>query len=216
METRFCIECENFEDRGEIEETVVCAKGHHPKIACAEFKDKFRDMRKVKLKIRSCGECENFEDRGEIEGTVVCAKGHQPGISCADFQDRLVDIFYLYIYWAHLYKTSETNAGTESFESRYSRKLSKQELAYACLLDYFEFGLGDSHFHRCWNIVRKNYEKKLPTISKIFDAALQRFNLYGERTNLKKVFVDLLAFKKPGETIEEILNGNYRRRICWM
>jgi len=211
LETRFCIECENFEDRGEIDGVVVCAKGHRPEIACADFKDKFRDMRKVNLKIRICGECENFEDRGEIDGTVLCAKGHRPGVSCEDFKDRLVDIFYLHIYWAYLYKTGKTDVGIESFESRYLRKLSGQELAYACLLDYFEFGLDDSYFHGCWNIVRKNYEKKLPMISKIFDAALQRSDLHGERTNLKKVFEDLLSFKKPKETIEKILKGDYRR-----
>jgi hypothetical protein len=210
LETRFCIECENFEDRGEIDGAVVCAKAHRPKIACADFKDKFGDMRKVKLKTRSCGECENFEDRREIDGAVLCAKGHRPGISCEDFKDRLVDIFYLYIYWACLYKTGGTNAGTESFESRYSRKLSGQELAYACLLDYFELGLDDSHFHRCWNVVKKNYGEKLSIISKIFDAALQRLNSHGERTDLKKVFVDLLSFKKPEETIEKILKGDYR------
>ena len=91
LKTRVCLECKNFEDRGEIDNSVVCAKGHTPKIACPEFQDKFEGSRGVTAKTRFCYECENFEDRGEIDETVLCAKGHEPGVSCPDFEDRRVN-----------------------------------------------------------------------------------------------------------------------------
>jgi hypothetical protein len=166
------------------------------------------------LKTRFCLECENFEDRGEIDGNVVCAENHRPGISCEDFKDRLSDIFYSYVYWAHRYNAGGTDQGVEDFEKRFHRKLSDEELAYACFLNYFELGLDDSHFYRCWNIVRKNYSDKLPVISKILDAALDRFNLYEERTNMKRVFEDLLSQKtKPAEALKQILKGDYKRGV---
>lgn len=214
LKTRLCLECENFEDRREIDGSVVCAKNHRPSISCENFKDKFANIRATKLKTRFCLECENFEDRKEIDGTVLCAKLHRPGVSCEDFNDRLSDVFYSYIYWAYLYSIGGTDLGIEEFESRFSRKLSNQELAYARLLDYFKLGLDDSYFYRCWGIARKNYSDKLPAISKIFDAALNRFNLYKERTDLQRVFEDLLSLKtKPSEAIEKILNGDYKRGV---
>lgn len=213
MKTRFCLECENFEDRAEIDGNVVCARNHRPGVSCEDFKDKFANMRMVKLKTRFCLECENFENREEIDGTVLCARLHRPGVSCEDFKDRLSDIFYSYIYWAYLYDIGGTDLGVEDL-NRFSRKLSNQELAYACLLRYFELGLGDSHFFRCWSLVRKNYGEKLPIISKIFDAALNRFDLYKERTDLRRVFEDLLSLKtKPAEVVERILNGDYKRGV---
>jgi len=212
LKARFCLECKNFEDRNEIDGVVLCARGHEPKIACPEFQDRIEELRKTASETRFCYECKNFEDRIEIDGNVLCAKGHEPGISCPDFQDRRTDIFYSYIYWAYLYSAGKTDEGKDYYEKQFLRKLSNQELAYACLLDYFELGLGDTHLYRCWETARKSYEEKLPVISKIFDAALRRFTLYGEGSDFEKVFLDLLSSKKdPEEVSEEILEGYYTR-----
>jgi len=205
LKTRVCLECINFEDRKEIDGAVLCAKGHKPGVNCPEFHDKSEGLREAASKTRFCLECINFEDRKEIDGTVLCARGHSPGVNCLDFQDRIVDSFYSYIYWANLYSTGETDEGRDFFERHYSRRLSSQELAYACLLDYFELGLEDSHFYRDWKTIRRIYEEKLPTISKIFDIALQKFDLHGEKTDFARVFLDLLSSKKTSEeAIKEV------------
>jgi len=163
------------------------------------------------LKTRFCLECTNFEDRNEIDGAVLCAKGHSPGVNCPDFQDRIVDSFYSYIYWANLYSTGETDEGRDFFEKRFSRKLSRQELAYVCLLDYFELGLEDSHFYRGWKTIRRIYDGKLPAISKIFDIALQQFDSHNEKTDFTRVFLDLLSSKKTSEdAIKELSEGLYK------
>jgi len=142
---------------------------------------------------------------------VMCARGHDPGVSCPDFQDRIVDVFYSYIYWAYLYSTSKTDGGRSYFEERFSRKLSMQELAYACLIEYFELGLDYSDFHKCWKVARRTYEEKIPIISKIFDIASRRFDLYGERTESKRVFLDLLfSGKTSEEVIKEVSEGFYK------
>jgi len=211
LKTRFCLECTNFEDRNEIDGAVLCAKGHSPGVNCPDFQDRFEGVKGVASKTRFCLECTNFEDRNEIDGAVLCAKGHSPGVNCPDFQDRIVDSFYSYIYWANLYSTGEIDEGRDFFEKRFSRKLSRQQLAYACLLDYFELGLEDSHFYRCWKTIRRIYEEKLPAISKIFDIALQQFDLHDEKTDLSRVFLDLLFSKKTSEeAIKEVSEGLYK------
>jgi len=213
LETRFCLDCKNFEDRKEIEGVVICAKGHSPGVNCPEFQDRFEGLRRTASKTRFCLECINFEDRMEIDGTVLCAKGHRPGVNCPEFQDRLVDSFYSYIYWASLYSSGETDEGRDYFEKHFSRKLSRQELAYACLLDYFELGLEDSYFYRSWKTIRRIYERKLPAISKIFDIALERFDLHDEKTDFTRVFLDLLSSEKTSEeAIEEASEGLYKWR----
>lgn len=200
MRTRFCLECVNFEDRREIEGVAVCAKGHRPGISCQDFMDK--SGKNTASKTRFCFECENFEDRREIEGVVVCARGHTPGTSCPDFRDRVTDIFYSYIYWASLYKAGGIVEGVSYYEEKFSRKLSPQELAYACLAEYFNLGLDFDDFHNCWKNARKIYEDRLPIISRILNEASKRFEQYGERTNLRKVFLDLLL---PGKTADELI-----------
>ena len=97
MRTRFCVECKNFEDRKEIDDIVMCARGHRPGVSCLEFQDKFEGLKNTASKTRFCLECKNFE---EIDGIVFCARGHRPGVSCLEFQDRVEDSFYSYIYWA--------------------------------------------------------------------------------------------------------------------
>jgi len=211
LRTRFCVECKNFEDRKEIDDIVMCARGHRPGVSCLEFQDKFEGLKNTASKTRFCLECKNFE---EIDGIVFCARGHRPGVSCPEFQDRVEDSFYSYIYWAYLFSTGKTDEGRSCFEKRFSKKLSNEELAYACLIDYFELGLGDSNFHKCWKTVRSIYEEKLPAISKIFDTTLQRFDLHGEKTEFKSVFLDLLCSKKTSEeAIKDISEGLYKRRI---
>jgi len=209
---RFCIECKNFEDRMEIDGNIVCAKNHNPGVSCPDFQDKFEGVRNTASKTRFCIECKNFEDRRDIDGNIVCAKGHNPGISCLDFQDRTIDIFYNYIYWSYLYSTSKNEDIKGYFEKLFSRKLSNQEIAYAILAEYFNLGLDYSNFCKCWNIARKIYKQKMPIISEILDIALERFNLYDERTDLKKAFLDIIYFrKKPEEIIKAISVGLYRK-----
>jgi hypothetical protein len=211
LKTRFCLECKNFEDRGEIDDVVMCARGHDPGVSCPDFQDKSEGLRKIASRTRFCLECKNFEDRGEVDEVVVCARGHSPGVSCADFQDRIVDAFYCYIYWAYLYGTCKTDEGRSYFEERFSRKLSMQELSYACLIEYFELGLDYSDFHKCWKAARRIYEEKTPIISKIFDVASRRFDLYGEKTEFKRVFLDLLFSEKTSEgVIKEVSEGFYK------
>jgi hypothetical protein len=208
---RFCLECKNFEDRMEIDGNVVCARGHNPGISCQDFKDKFEGVRTTASKTRFCFECKNFEDRTEIDGNVVCARGHSPGISCPDFQDRVTDIFYNYLYWSYLYFTGKTSEGRRYFEEKFSRKLSNEELAYAVLAEYFNLRLDYMDFYRCWGLARKIYGQRMPRIAKILDAAVERFNLHGERTNLRRALSDMLHFKKSSEEIvREISVGLYK------
>jgi len=87
--TRFCNECYNFEDRRDIEGTMLCAKNHIPCVSCEDFKVKDENLKETKLNTRFCSGCANFEDREDIDETVLCAKNHIPGISCEDFADRI-------------------------------------------------------------------------------------------------------------------------------
>jgi len=89
LPVRFCLECKNFEDRMEIDGSVVCAKNHRPGVSCPDFQNNFR------------------------------AKNHRPGVSCPDFQDRVIDIFYNYIYWSYLYSSGRTEEGKEFYERKY-------------------------------------------------------------------------------------------------
>jgi hypothetical protein len=205
---RFCLECKNFEDRNEIDGVVLCARGHNPGVSCFDFQSKFERLEETVSKTRFCLECNNFE---EIDGVAVCARGHRPGVSCPEFQDRIVDSFYSYIYWADLYFAGEIEEGRNHYEKRFSRKLSKQELAYACLLEYFESNQDYSNFVKCWKIVRHIYEQRLPVIVKIFDIALQRFDVYGERIDFERLFSDLILSKKASDVvIKEVLEGLYK------
>ncbi len=87
--TRFCKDCYNFEDRRDIDGTVICAKNHVPGVCCEDFIVKDESLKETRLNTRFCSECANFEDRWTIDGTVICARNHSPGISCEDFVDRL-------------------------------------------------------------------------------------------------------------------------------
>lgn len=162
------------------------------------------------MRTRFCLECKNFDDRKEIEGVVVCAKGHRPGTSCPDFEDRVTDIFYSYIYWASLYKTGKLSEGASYYEEKFSRELSPQELAFSCLAEYFDLGLDYEDFYNCWKNARKIYKERLPMVSRVFDEASLRFERYRERTNLRKVFLDMLSSKESlDKIIRKVSEGHY-------
>ncbi|MEM2111957.1 MAG: hypothetical protein QXX08_08805 [Candidatus Bathyarchaeia archaeon] len=195
----------------EIDGVVLCARGHRPGVACQEFQDRFEGARIVASKTRFCIECKNFEDRTDIDGVVVCARGHYPGVSCPEFQDRTVDIFYSYIYWSYLYSTGKIDEGKAYWETKLSRRLSPQELAYTVLMEYFSLGLDHSDFIRCWSVARNVYGQKMQEIREILDAALERHNLFNERTDLKRVFSDLLyAGKSQRDVVVGIYRGFYK------
>ena len=84
-----CRDCENFEDRRDIDGVVLCAKDIGPYVCCDEFEPKDEDLRENKLYNRFCLECANYED---VEGTPICAKNHRPGIACGLFVDRFEDL----------------------------------------------------------------------------------------------------------------------------
>lgn len=201
------MECKNFEDRNEIDGVVLCVKGHNPGTSCPEFQSKFERLEETVSKTRFCLECNNFE---EIDGVATCARGHSPGVSCPEFQDRFVDSFYSYIYWANLYYAGKIEEGGNHYERRFSKKLSQQELAYACLLEYFESNQDYSHFVKCWKTIRHIYGQRLPDIAKIFDIASQKFDAHGEKINFRKLFSDLILSQKPSDKIiKEVSEGLY-------
>ena len=88
LQEKYCWECYNFEDRGNIDETVLCAKGHHPEIGCDDFAPKYKNPPKVTSNTRFCSECLNFEDLRHINGAVLCAKNHRAGSNCDDFTEK--------------------------------------------------------------------------------------------------------------------------------
>ncbi|MEM2910932.1 MAG: hypothetical protein QW146_00315 [Candidatus Bathyarchaeia archaeon] len=213
MRAIFCSECKNFEDRVEIDRTLFCARGHRPRVACPNFKKRSEDLRETVPKTHFCYQCENFEDRTWVDGTVFCATGHRPRVACPEFQLRRVNLFYTYLYWAFLYYTGKTSEGKEYLEERTSQKLQGEKLAYACLLDYFDLGLDNYYFYRCWETARKIYKNKIQKISEILDALLQRFKTSGKTANFRKVFADLISDKNPEDVVKDILEGFYDRRV---
>lgn len=84
--TRFCKDCYYFEDRRDIDGTVLCAKNHIPGVWCEDFKPRDESINENRLYNRFCSECAYFED---VNGTPVCAKNHTPGVACEDFVDRI-------------------------------------------------------------------------------------------------------------------------------
>jgi hypothetical protein len=195
----------------ETDGVVLCARGHRPGVACQEFRDRLEGAKATASRTRFCIECKNFEDRTDIDGNVVCAAGHYPAVSCPEFQDRMVDAFYSYIYWSYLYGTGKVDEGKAYWETRLSRRLSPQELAYAVLIEYFSLGLDYAEFIRCWDVARRIYGQKMPVVPEVLDAALERYRRFGERTDLKKAFSDMLYGRKsPEDVISGISKGFYK------
>jgi hypothetical protein len=81
MSVESCKDCENIEDRREIDKVALCALHFRPSVCCQEFK-----LRKgAKSDERFCVNCTNFED---VEGIAVCAKDHRPGVACGGFKRK--------------------------------------------------------------------------------------------------------------------------------
>jgi len=93
LNEKFCWNCYNFEDRGDIDQVALCAKGHTPRTDCNDFivvdeMLKEVNIRGIKLNGRFCWNCYNFENRTEMDGTLLCTRGHRPEGGCDDFVDR--------------------------------------------------------------------------------------------------------------------------------
>jgi len=89
----FCWNCYNFEDRRDIDGTVLCAKGHVPETTCEDFmarNKKSRQVNVMEIELNGwfCWNCNNFEDRRDIDGALLCTKGHRPEGGCEDFAGR--------------------------------------------------------------------------------------------------------------------------------
>ena len=85
MVIRFCRDCANFEDRRDIDGTVLCAKRLGPYVCCEDFEPKHESINANRVYNKFCVECANFED---IEGHSLCAKNHTPKIACDGFESR--------------------------------------------------------------------------------------------------------------------------------
>jgi hypothetical protein len=82
---RFCRDCANFEERRDIDGTILCMKNHTPQVCCEDFKPRNGVLNKRRLYLMSCPECVHFED---IDGNPMCARGHRPGVACEEFSDK--------------------------------------------------------------------------------------------------------------------------------
>lgn len=85
MELESCRDCENFEDRREIEKIAICSMHHGPSVCCSEFKPRNRRADEAKLHDRFCVKCANFEN---VNGIPICAKDHRPGVACGAFRPK--------------------------------------------------------------------------------------------------------------------------------
>jgi len=93
LDGRLCWNCYNFEDRRDIDGTVLCAKGHAPGSTCEDFMARNKKLRQVsamevELNEWFCWNCDNLEDRGDIDRDLLCTKGHRPEGGCEDFVGR--------------------------------------------------------------------------------------------------------------------------------
>ncbi len=85
MVTRFCRDCANFEERRDVDDTVLCRKNAGPYMCCENFEPKDKNINTRRLYHKSCAECINFE---EINGLPICAKSRGPGVACQGFKSR--------------------------------------------------------------------------------------------------------------------------------
>jgi hypothetical protein len=88
MDHRFCWNCYNFEDRRDIDEVVLCMKGHTPGTTCEDFVEREEKLMEIRLNGNFCWDCCNFEDRREIDRALLCARGHRPEGNCDEFVNR--------------------------------------------------------------------------------------------------------------------------------
>jgi len=85
MPIKFCRDCANFEERRDVDGTVLCAKNVGPYVSCEEFEPRDEIINTKKFYNQFCVECVNFED---VNSIPLCAKNHTPGIACAQFRNR--------------------------------------------------------------------------------------------------------------------------------
>ena len=83
-----CRNCENFEDRRDIEGVAICAMHHGPSVCCPEFKPRNKKSHANKLYDKFCVKCANFEN---VDDVPICAKDHRPGIACGAFRAKKPD-----------------------------------------------------------------------------------------------------------------------------
>ncbi len=84
-----CRDCENFEDRRDMDGVALCADNIGPYVCCDEFEPRDENLNGNRLYNRFCLECASFED---VDGTPICAKNHRPRIACDVFTDRFEDL----------------------------------------------------------------------------------------------------------------------------
>jgi len=82
---RFCRDCANFEERRDIDGTILCMKNHTPKVFARTLSLRDGVLNKRRLYLMSCPECVHFED---TDGNPMYARGHRPGVACEEFSDR--------------------------------------------------------------------------------------------------------------------------------
>lgn len=84
-----CKDCQNLEDRRDIEGVATCALHHGPQMSCQEFKPRNKDVDPNNLHERFCVNCANFED---VDGVPICARDHRPGRACGGFKRKIEEI----------------------------------------------------------------------------------------------------------------------------
>jgi hypothetical protein len=85
LETESCRDCENFEDRRDIEKVAICAMHYGPSVCCPEFKHRTKEIDENKSYNRFCLNCANSEN---VDDILICAKDHRPGTACAAFRKK--------------------------------------------------------------------------------------------------------------------------------
>jgi len=85
LTVKSCRDCANFEERRDIDDTVLRARNIWLNVCCEEFEPKDRNANADKRCNRFCVECASFE---YINGTSICAKNHNPMIYCEEFKSR--------------------------------------------------------------------------------------------------------------------------------
>jgi len=87
MTVRSCRNCENYEERRDIDGISICAKNIGPFVCCEEFELRDVTLNHKKFYNRFCVECVNFD---EVSGVVLCSKNHTPGEGCDLFRNRII------------------------------------------------------------------------------------------------------------------------------
>lgn len=81
-----CKNCENFEERRDIDGVSLCANNRGPGVSCARFKPNIQVIDFKKVDYGFCLECNNFE---ELNGNSLCANCNYPGIACEMFEQKI-------------------------------------------------------------------------------------------------------------------------------